>query len=102
LHQENLMRYDRNFNPEWGYAAPTPSVMRAARLIVVAAIIGATAGAATVFFVAGSADGGRVGCSTHFGSARLRAPTDSQHVGRVETADRATAGQIACGSGEFR
>jgi hypothetical protein len=43
------MRYDRNFNPEWGYAAPSPSVMRTARLIVVAAIIGATAGAATVF-----------------------------------------------------
>ena len=43
------MRYDRNFNPEWGYLAPTPSVMRTARLIAVAAIIGATAGAATVF-----------------------------------------------------
>ena len=43
------MRYDRNFNPEWGYVAPAPSVMRTARLIVVAAIIGATAGAAMVF-----------------------------------------------------
>ena len=43
------MRYDRNFNPEWGYLAPAPSVMRTARLIAVAAIIGATAGAATVF-----------------------------------------------------
>ena len=43
------MRYDRNFNPEWGYVAPAPSVMRTARLIAVAAIIGATAGAATVF-----------------------------------------------------
>jgi hypothetical protein len=41
--------YARNVNPEWGYVAPTPSVMRTARLIVVAAIIGATAGAATVF-----------------------------------------------------
>jgi len=49
LPQENLMRYDRSFNPEWGYAAPPPSVMRAARLIAFAAIIGATAGAATVF-----------------------------------------------------
>jgi hypothetical protein len=43
------MRYDRNFNPEWGYVAPAPSVMRTARLIAVAAIIGATAGASTVF-----------------------------------------------------
>ena len=43
------MRYDRNVNPEWGYLAPAPSVMRTARLIVVAAIIGATVGAATVF-----------------------------------------------------
>ena len=43
------MPYARNVNPEWGYVAPAPSVMRTARLIVVAAIIGATAGAATVF-----------------------------------------------------
>ena len=43
------MPYDRNFNPEWGYVAPARSVMRMARLIAVAAIIGATAGAATVF-----------------------------------------------------
>jgi hypothetical protein len=43
------MRYDRNFNPEWGFAPPAPSVMRTARLIAFAAIIGATAGAATVF-----------------------------------------------------
>ena len=43
------MRSDRNFNPEWGYVAPVPSVMRTARLVVVAAIIGATAGAAAVF-----------------------------------------------------
>ena len=43
------MRYDRNFHPEWGYVAAAPSVMRTARLIAVAAIIGATASAATVF-----------------------------------------------------
>jgi hypothetical protein len=42
------MRYDRNFNPEWGYVAPAPSVMRTARLVGLAAIIGATVGAATV------------------------------------------------------
>ena len=46
---ENLMPYARNVNPEWGYVAPAPGVMRTALLIVVAAIIGATASAATVF-----------------------------------------------------
>ena len=46
---ENLMPYARNVNPEWGYVAPAPGVMRTALLIVVAAIIGATPTAATVF-----------------------------------------------------
>ena len=57
----------RNVNPEWGYVAPAPGFMRTARLIVIAAIIGATAGAAIVAFVAGSAGSGRVGCSAHLG-----------------------------------
>ena len=56
------MRYDRNFNPEWGYLAPAPSVIRTARLIAVAAIIGATAGAATVFSLLDRPDNGSVGC----------------------------------------
>ena len=43
------MRHGSNFNPEWGYVAPAPGFMRTARLIVMAAIIGATAGAAMVF-----------------------------------------------------
>jgi hypothetical protein len=43
------MRHARNVNPEWGYVAPAPSVMRTDCLIVVAAIILVTAGAATVF-----------------------------------------------------
>ena len=43
------MPYARNVNPEWGYVAPVPGVMRTALLVVVAAIIGATASAATVF-----------------------------------------------------
>jgi hypothetical protein len=43
------MRYDRNFNPEWGCLGPAPSAMRTARLIAVAVIIGATVGGATVF-----------------------------------------------------
>jgi hypothetical protein len=41
--------YYRNFNPQWGYAAPAPGLLRSARSIVVAAIVGATAGASTVF-----------------------------------------------------
>ena len=49
LPRENLMRHGSNFNPEWGYVAPAPGFMRTARLIVIAAIIGATAGAAIVF-----------------------------------------------------
>jgi hypothetical protein len=40
--------YARNLNPEWGYLA-SPSVMRTARLIALATIIGAIVGAATVF-----------------------------------------------------
>ncbi len=43
------MRRTRNFNPEWGYVAPALGFMRTARLIVVAVMIGATAGAAIVF-----------------------------------------------------
>jgi hypothetical protein len=43
------MRHAGNFNPEWGYLAPAPSLLRTARLFVVAAVIGATASAAVVF-----------------------------------------------------
>jgi hypothetical protein len=43
------MRHARNFNPEWGYVAPASGFMRTARLIMVAAIVGATAGAVIVF-----------------------------------------------------
>src|SRR6516162_307206 len=40
------MRSARNFSPEWGYLAPTPSFARTTRLVLVATAIGATAGAA--------------------------------------------------------
>jgi hypothetical protein len=43
------MRRAANFNPEWGYLAPAPSFVRSARLVLVAAVIGASAGAAVVF-----------------------------------------------------
>jgi len=43
------MRRAGNFNPEWGYLAPAPSFMRKARIVIVAAAVGATAGTAVVF-----------------------------------------------------
>ncbi len=43
------MRQAANFNPEWGYLAPAPNFMRTLRIVVVAAAIGATGGAAVVF-----------------------------------------------------
>ncbi len=43
------MHRTRNFNPEWGYVAPASVFMRTARLVVIATIVGATAGAAIVF-----------------------------------------------------
>ena len=43
------MRSARNFSPEWGYLAPTPSFARTTRLVLVATAIGATAGAGVVF-----------------------------------------------------
>jgi hypothetical protein len=43
------MRHTGNFNPEWGYIAPAPSFLRTARVLVVAAVIGAMASAAVVF-----------------------------------------------------
>jgi hypothetical protein len=46
---EVLMRHAGNFNPEWGYIAPAPNLLRTARVFVVAAAIGAMASAAVVF-----------------------------------------------------
>jgi hypothetical protein len=43
------MRLAANFNPEWGYLAPAPGFMRTARIVLVAAAVGATAGSAVVF-----------------------------------------------------
>jgi hypothetical protein len=43
------MRHAGNFNPEWGYLAPAPNLLRTTRLFVVAAAIGAMASAAVVF-----------------------------------------------------
>jgi hypothetical protein len=46
------MRFAGNFNPEWGYLAPAPSFIRTVRIAVVAAAVGASAGAAVVFSLA--------------------------------------------------
>ena len=46
------MRLAGNFNPEWGYLAPAPSFIRTVRIAVVAAAVGAIAGAAVVFSLA--------------------------------------------------
>jgi hypothetical protein len=46
---EVVMRFAGNFNPEWGYLAPAPSFIRTVRIAMVAAAVGATAGAAVVF-----------------------------------------------------
>jgi hypothetical protein len=43
-----MMRSTGNFSPEWGYLAPAPSVLRTARVVLVATAIGATAGAGVV------------------------------------------------------
>ena len=43
------MRYANNFNPEWGYLAPAPGFTRTARIALVAAAVGASAGGAVVF-----------------------------------------------------
>ena len=50
------MRYAGNFHQEWGYLAPAPSLIRTARVVLVAAAVGATAGAGVVFSLVGRED----------------------------------------------
>jgi hypothetical protein len=42
------MRFAGNLHPEWGYLAPAPSFLRTARVALVAAAVGATAGVGVV------------------------------------------------------
>jgi hypothetical protein len=85
------MRRAANFNPEWGYLAPAPSFIRSARLVIVAAAIGATGGAAVVFSLADrpvveQSVAARTLVQTPVESAPLNAavvaqlPTESQHA----------------------
>jgi len=47
------MPYPGNFNPEWGYLAPGPSIIRTVRMVVLAGAIGTVAGmAVTIALVA--------------------------------------------------
>lgn len=39
------MHYAANFHPAWGYAAPAPSLLHTARVVLVASAVGATTGA---------------------------------------------------------
>lgn len=43
------MRSASHFSPEWGYLAPAPNFRSTVRIVVVAAAVGASAGAAAVF-----------------------------------------------------
>jgi hypothetical protein len=43
------MRVSTNFNPEWGYLAPTPSFIRTARVALVATAVGAIVGVGVGF-----------------------------------------------------
>jgi hypothetical protein len=42
------MPFAENFHPEWGVLAPAPNFVRTMRIVLVATVIGATAGAGTV------------------------------------------------------
>ena len=96
------MRYDCNFSPEWGYVAPAPSVIRTARWVAVAAIIGATAGAATVFSLLDRPLAGEsVAARTLVAEDSTRPATTGASITAQQPAG-AAAGEIACGSAELR
>ena len=42
------MHHAKNSDPEWGYLAPAPNFFRAARIVLAATAVGATAGAGVV------------------------------------------------------
>ena len=46
------MHHARNSHPEWGYLAPAPNFFRAARIVLAATAVGATAGAGVVLSLA--------------------------------------------------
>ena len=105
------MRGAANFNPEWGYLAPAPSFMRTVRIVVVAAAVGASAGAAVVFslvdrpadvHVVESQHGARRAATSIGSGSGLRlhgsAPCGHCRLGRVAAGDRRRAGPCAHGA----
>jgi hypothetical protein len=83
------MRYAGNFHPEWGYLAPAPSFVRTARVILVAAAIGATAGAGVVFSLVGRAD-----TETSVAARTLARPTEAVSA-QLNAAQAAPAGSAS-------
>jgi hypothetical protein len=61
------MRSAGNFSPEWGYLAPAPSTLRTVRVVLVATVIGATAGAGVVLSLIDhpTGDADRVAVTAH-------------------------------------
>jgi hypothetical protein len=47
------MHFAGNFHPEWGYLVPAPGFVHTARIVMVAALVGATAGAGLVVSLGG-------------------------------------------------
>jgi hypothetical protein len=47
------MHFAGNFHPEWGYLAPAPGFVHTARIVLFAAVVGATAGAGVVLSLIG-------------------------------------------------
>ncbi len=62
-----MMRSTGNFSPEWGYLAPAPSILRTIRVVLVATVVGATAGAGVVLSLVdhSSAEGEHVSVAAH-------------------------------------
>ncbi len=83
------MRFAGNFNPEWGYLAPAPSFIRTMRIVLVAAAVGATAGAAVVVSLVD-----RPAAEESVAVRTLTRPTDSAAVTPASTASQAVQLQI--------
>jgi len=66
------MRPVGNFHPEWGYLAPAPNFMRTARIVLVAAAVGATAGAVVVLSLTE-----RPGAETSIAARTLARPAEA-------------------------
>ena len=64
------MRQARHLHPEWGFLAPPPSFSRTLRIVVIATIVGATAGSGVILSLAD-----RAPAQTSVAADTLVAPT---------------------------